>query len=101
MNAHDDLSSLLQSWQPEAVETRDFNRGVWMRLETSESPNGVNAFFNWIALFSRPRIAVAAVAIAIFGGAFLGSFQARSAGEDQYLRSLNPYSAASFHAYDR
>ena len=101
MNTRDDLSRLLQSWQPEAVEIRDFNRGVWMRLEEAEISNESGAFFSWIALFSRPRIAVAAVAIAIFCGAFLGSFQARSAGEDQYLRSLNPYSAASFHAHDR
>ena len=101
MKAHDDLSKLLQSWQPEAVETRDFNRGVWMRLETSEISNGGVAFFNWLAMFARPRIAVAAVAIAIVGGIFLGSLQARSSGEDQYLRSLNPYNTASFHAHDQ
>jgi hypothetical protein len=97
MNTHDNLSKLLQSWQTEAPEPQDFNRGVWMRLESAESRNGAVAFFNWIALFSRPRIAVAAVAIALFGGVFLGSLQARSGDEDQYLRSLNPYSAQSHH----
>lgn len=95
MNSHDDLSKLLQSWQPEAVETHDFNRGVWMRLETSEISKGGVALFNWVALFSRPRIAVAALAMALFGGIFLGTLQARSFGEDQYLRSLNPYTAQS------
>lgn len=97
MNTHDDLSRLLQSWQPEVADARDFNHGVWTRLESAESRNGAGAFFDWITLFSRPRIAVAAVAIALFGGVFLGSLQARSADEDQYLRSLNPYSAQSHH----
>jgi hypothetical protein len=33
--------------------------------------------------------------IALFGGVLLGSLQARSAQEQQYLLSLNPYQAGS------
>jgi hypothetical protein len=97
MNAPDDLSSLLQGWQPEVADTHDFNRGVWMRLELAESRKGagVAAVFAWVALFARPRIAVGAALLALFGGVFLGTLQARSSGEDQYLRSLNPYSLSS------
>lgn len=97
MNAPDNLSTLLQGWQPDAADTHDFNRGVWSRLEAAESRQtpGLEALFSWVSLFARPRIAVASVAIALFGGVFLGTLQARSFGEDQYLRSLNPYAAQS------
>ena len=97
MKPTDDLSTLLQGWQPEVPDVRDFNRGVWMRLEAAESrPTlGLEALFSWVSLFGRPRVAVAAVAIALFGGIFLGTLQARSSGEDEYLRSLNPYTIQS------
>ena len=97
MNSPDDLSFLLQGWQPEVTDTRDFNRGVWMRLEVAESRKGIDltAFLAWVKYFTRPRIAVTAAVLALFGGVFLGTIQSRAADEDQYLRSLNPYSAQS------
>ncbi len=100
MNSSDNLSNLLQSWQPKVAESRDFNRGVWRRLESAESRKGatVSAIVAWIQLLARPRIAITAAAMAIFGGIFVGTLQARSASEDRYLQSLNPY---SFQSQDR
>jgi hypothetical protein len=93
MNSTDNLSNLLQSWQPEVADSRDFNRAVWMRLESEENRKGVTAaaIFSWIQLFARPRIAITAASIALFCGIFLGTLEARSTGEDRYLQSLNPY----------
>jgi hypothetical protein len=93
MKSSDNLAKLLQSWQPEVADSRDFNRAVWMLIEAAENRNGVTAaaIFSWVQLFARPRIAITAGAIALFCGIFLGTLQARSTGEDRYLQSLNPY----------
>ncbi|MEI6322532.1 MAG: hypothetical protein WCP60_05450 [bacterium] len=100
MNSSDDLSPLLQSWQPEAPFSGDFNRGVWSRIEAMESHKGtgIQALLSWIQLFARPRIAVSAAMLAIFAGVFLGGIQARSSQEEHYLQSLNPY---GFHSHNR
>lgn len=89
----DDLSTLLQSWGPEVADARDFNRGVWSRIEAAETRKNILGarIAEFISFFARPRIAVTAAAIALFGGVFLGNFHARSAEEEQYLQSLNPY----------
>lgn len=100
MNPSDDLSDLLQSWQPEPTVPRDFNRGVWSRIESTEIKGGTPffAFFNWIQFFACPRIALSAAMLALFAGVFLGGIQARSSQEDRYLQSLNPY---GFHSHSR
>jgi hypothetical protein len=38
-----------------------------------------------------PRFAAATLAVALFGGILIGGVQARSAQEDRYLQSQNPY----------
>jgi hypothetical protein len=94
---YDDLSGLLQTWQPEALPGTDFHRHVWARIEAAESRKGDRfaSLLSWLQELARPRIAVSAAAIALFGGVLLGSLQARSSQEEQYLRSLNPYHAGS------
>lgn len=99
MTSPDDLSTLLQTWQPAVVDTRDFNRSVWSRIEVVESrASRIAAFFSF---FARPRIAVTAATITLFGGLFLGSLHARSADEAQYLHSLNPYISHNAQDFDR
>lgn len=90
-----DLHGLLRDWQASCDPGPGFNRSVWSRIEAEEScrGDGVTAWFFWVALFARPRFAVTAAAMALFGGMFLGGLQARTAQEEQYLRSLHPYAA--------
>ena len=94
---HDDLSGLLQSWKGDAAPDVDFNRAVWSRIEATErrKVDFFAPFLIWLQELTRPRVAVSAAAIALFGGILLGGLQARSAQEEQYLLSLSPYHAGS------
>jgi hypothetical protein len=100
MSPSDDLSHLLQNWQPEVASARDFNHDVWSRIEASESSKNImgEQIAEFFSIFARPRIAVTATMIALFAGVFLGGIQARSAQEEQYLQSLNPY---GYHSHTR
>lgn len=97
MNPENDLSSLLQGWQPALEPGPGFNRGVWSRIEADEvgRRNGFPAFFSWVGLMARPRVATTAVAIALLGGVLIGGLQARSSREERYLLSLKPFAANS------
>lgn len=95
MNPKDDLSDLLRSWQPDVEPSSGFNRGVWSRIEASQTRNSevLSSLFiplRWIQTMGRPRIAIAAAAIALFGGVLIGGVQAHSSQEERYLTSLNP-----------
>lgn len=95
MNPNDELSDLLQSWQPDVEPSPSFNRGVWSRIEASQKPYAelLSNLFSWIQSMGRPRIAIAAAAVALFGGVLVGGVQAHSTQEERYLVSLNPLSA--------
>jgi len=98
MKPTDNLSALLQSWQPDIEPSSGFNRGVWSRIEASqtrytESLYGLFGPFHWVRSMARPRIAIAAATIALFGGLMIGGVQARSSQEEHYLASLNPLTA--------
>lgn len=97
MSSENDLSSLLQEWQPDPETGSGFNRGVWSRIEAAESrrQNGLLSIFSWVGLLARPRIATAAVTVALFGGVLIGGLQARSSQEERYLLSLKPFAANS------
>jgi hypothetical protein len=78
-----------------------FRREVWARIEVQKRTNTfasspassvARALSSWILLMGRPRYAAAAAAIVLFIGIFAGSLQARSVGEDLYLRSVDPLS---------
>jgi len=97
MHPKDDLSDLLQSWQPDIEPGSGFNGAVWSRIEVSQAPSSFTqslfALFSplrWIQTMGRPRIAIAAAAIALFGGVLIGGVQAHSSQEERYLLSLNP-----------
>ena len=94
---HDELSGLLQSWKADAEPGVDFNRTVWSRIEAAENRqvDFFGPFCVWLQALAKPRIAVSAAAIALFGGMLIGGLQARSAQEEQYLLSLSPYYAGS------
>lgn len=92
-----DLSSLLGEWQPAPEPGSGFNRGVWAAIEAAESrrQNGPLSIFSWVGLLARPRIATAALAVALFGGVLVGALQERSSQEERYLLSLKPFAANS------
>ena len=93
MNRNDDLSSLLRGWQSIPSPAPGFNREVWARIAEGETRRHSpwESLAEWMNQFARPRIAVAAAMLALFAGTFAGSLQARTTGEERYLRSLNPY----------
>ena len=85
----EDLDELLRSWRPEAPESATFNRDVWRRIKQFRSAG------EWleelVAWLSRPGIASFATALAILGGALIGSAIANQSGEFAYLRAVDPY----------
>ena len=93
--SQDALSGLLQSWKPEVNTPSAFNHRVWSRIEISQdrTPSLLSSVFSWIQSMAQPRIAIAAAAVALFGGMLIGGVQARSSQEERYLISLNPYIA--------
>ena len=100
MHPKDDLSDLLQSWQRDIEPGSGFNRGVWSRIEVSQAPSSFTqslfalfSSFRWIQSMGSPRIAIAAAAIALFGGVLIGGVQAHSSQEERYLVSLKPLAA--------
>jgi hypothetical protein len=97
MSSDNELSTLLQGWQPDLEPGSEFNRAVWSRIEVAESrrQGGLSSLFSWVDLLTRPRIATAAVVVALFGGVLIGGLQARSAQEERYLISLKPFAATS------
>ena len=100
MNPSDNLSHLLQGWQPEMTAPPNFDHSVWSRLEAAEARKGflsagISEFFSF---FARPSVAASAAMIALFAGLFLGGIQARSTQEEHYLQSLNPF---GYHRHTR
>lgn len=97
MKPGNDLPDLLQCWNPPCVPDAGFNRGVWSRIEAAESRRntGLADLVAWVRLLARPRVAVTAAMVALFGGSLLGSLQARTGQEARYLHSLNPYAQPS------
>ena len=97
MSAPDnELSELLQSWKFENESDGDFNRQVWLRIESREGGSWergdlIAACGSWLQALARPRLAFSAATIAIFIGILVGGLQARSIQEEQYLLSVNPY----------
>lgn len=84
----DDLGNLLKSWQPENPEVQDFRRKVWMRIEQTPAAWGPSRLLEW---FSRPRMALAMVAVALLIGGVTGATTAERTDSSAYLRSVNPY----------
>ena len=72
-----------------------FRRAVWARIASADrdSSSTRSFFLAWLPMLSRPRIATATIAAALFGGILIGGLQARSAAEEHYLLSLKPASA--------
>lgn len=86
----DDLSKLLQTWNPPASVSEGFRRNVWARIETSQENSG-----NWwqqaIDLLARPRVATMALFAVLLAGSLIGSSVASAREEASYLQSVNPY----------
>jgi hypothetical protein len=97
MNNDGDLSALLRGWQPDLKSQAGFNRSVWSRIEACETSHqtGLYRLFSWVQLLAVPRVALATLAVALFGGILIGGVQARSAQEERYLLSQNPSMVAS------
>ncbi|HEY5891632.1 MAG TPA: hypothetical protein VIT91_00240 [Chthoniobacterales bacterium] len=88
----DDLNDLLRTWNPHVPEPDGFRRGVWRRIglsATNAQPSGwLEKFLIFVA---KPHIAAAAVAVAILAGGVTGFVLTNANGEENYLRSVNPY----------
>lgn len=89
------LSSLLGDWNPGVRADPGFESRVWSRLAEFESrchpvSGWIGRLAGWVDLFARPRIALTASVIALTSGILIGGLQARSSGEEAYLRSLDP-----------
>jgi hypothetical protein len=97
MKNQPDLSELLQTWKLQPASDSGFNRRVWSRIEVEEisRPSLNEALFGWLQVFALPKFAMAAVAIAIFSGVFIGGIQARTSQEENYMASLNPFNSIS------
>lgn len=97
-NMKDDLSKLLENWEPSVPEPADFRENVWRRIEVAETPRR-SLFRSWyenvLILLSMPRIAVAMAILAVFAGIAVGSGAAHSDNATAYLRSVNPYAQLS------
>ncbi len=96
MNPEDKMLSALLKGSLLGIEPdHGFNRRVWSRIEALESRRngGLDSLFSWLQLIARPRLAVASVAIALFGGVMIGGLQAQGSQEQRYLRSLSPHAA--------
>ena len=82
-SADNELSKLLENWDPNAELDVNFNRQVWIRLEgrvgSSWEVDALLALLErWLRVLARPRLAFAATTIAIFIGILVGWLQARS-----------------------
>jgi hypothetical protein len=88
----DELSDLLNTWQPPIPEPPDFRRGVWSKIETLPLPRGWLTVL--LAAIARPRTAVRLLAVAAIVGGLAGGYLSRDLQEDAYLRSVNPYAMA-------
>ena len=85
----EDLDDLLRLWRPDAVESSNFQRDVWRRIEQSRgAAQRLHGFFEW---FARPRIASLAAALAIIGGFLIGSVFAGQNAQRAYLHDVDPY----------
>jgi hypothetical protein len=85
----DDLEGLIRRWHPEVPDPSAFKREVWRRIEQRGTADSwIERFF---AGLTQPKIASLAAALALLGGAVIGSAIAGSSGQASYLRSVNPY----------
>ncbi len=90
----DDLSNLLKAWDHAVPEPAAFKRGVWRRIEAVGAGKSFAVESLWkhfLASLARPQMAVAAVAVAMLAGAWIGHSSANPDGRQAYLRSVNPY----------
>ncbi len=86
----DNLNDLLKSWQPEIPEPSDFRRNVWRKIELSR-PKETSWLAEILALFARPKLALATVALAVIVGGVIGREVSVNGQTSDYLRSVNPY----------
>lgn len=100
-----ELQKKLQTWRVNVDVPADFQREVWSRIATREPGDGGAAWQRWAkhllssaALFSTPRLALAAVTISIGLGVTMGLVETGRANtatwkhlENQYVQSIDPY----------
>lgn len=84
-----DLSNLLREWQPDVPEPVSFRRSVWSKIELR--PIATSWWERALAAVARPRIAVGLATFAMLTAGISATQMSRTAGEDAYLRSVNPY----------
>ena len=100
-----ELQKKLQAWRVDIDVPADFRREVWSRLAAREAVSGGPGWLTWVkrllsseALFSTPRLALAAVTISLLVGAGTGLVETARSNtaawkhlENQYVQSIDPY----------
>ena len=85
---NDELSDLLQSWQPRPIAAAQIRSEVWRRIQKEEA-EAFSPWFNTVASwFERPSIAAAVVALAIGVGIAFGSTASTQAQTEAYLKTM-------------
>lgn len=98
----DDLSKLLQEWQPGASVPHGFNAAVWHKIDAAKMPQHrslLRLVGGWLDQFvARPRLAAAYIAFLLIVGTTAGWTQGRREsvrveGElaARYIQTLDPY----------
>lgn len=87
-----DITSLLQSWDPGVPASPAFRQRVWARIESGAARRSVFSLMieRICSVIPRPVFGVSVLAAALFGGIWVGSLTAPD-GRQEYLRSVNPY----------
>jgi hypothetical protein len=96
------LSSLLQTWKPEAQLPPRFQEAVWNRIacaEAARTPALWQAVLRWVEqTLSRPALAVSYVAVLLFAGLGAGYWhaegkttQAAAEMRTRYVQAVDPY----------
>ena len=102
---NDPLSDALRAWRIDVPLPTGFQKNVWQRIESSQTPprqSAFNLFTNWIAnALPHPAMAVSYIAALLVIGVSVGWGHARheiaqvkDELSDRYIQVLDPHAAS-------
>ncbi|MGK0189971.1 MAG: hypothetical protein ACI9R3_005790 [Verrucomicrobiales bacterium] len=102
LNKDDDLSKLVQKWDPEVEVPRDFRSSVWAQVAAREEKQRRSLIDALGGIFARPVYAGAAAVVALFSSLGLAHLNAervdaerRSEAATSYLALISPLARVS------
>lgn len=84
----DELSKLLEEWQPRPIAAGEIRAQVWHRIEKEDTGVIVPWMWKIASWFERPAIAAGVVAIALVFGIAFGTTASAHAQTEAYLQSM-------------